>query len=274
MSNLLEKVNETASFIKSRINIQPEISIVLGSGLGELGDQIENPTIIKYEDIPHFPVSKVEGHKGQLVIGTLCGKKVIAMQGRFHFYEGYPIADVTYGVRTFKAMGINTYLVTNAAGSVNKDYKPGDLMIIKDHINNMGVNPLIGENISEWGPRFPDMSYAYDRNYIKHAEKCAAELGIDIKKGVYCANSGPSYETPAEVKMMGIWGADTVGMSTVPEVIAAVHSGMRVLGISCVTNMAAGILDQPLSHDEVIETTIMAKDKFIKLMKRIVETLN
>jgi purine-nucleoside phosphorylase len=273
MKNLLDRIKESVEYIKTKLVEQPEYSLVLGSGLGDLADEIENPVILKYSDIPNFPVSRVQGHKGQLVIGKLCGKVVLAMQGRFHFYEGYDIQEVTYGVRTIKLLGINTYIVTNAAGSVNESYKPGDLMIINDHINNMGVNPLIGENYEEFGPRFPDMTYAYSRDHIALAEKIAKDLNIEIKKGVYCANSGPTYETPAEVRMMRRWGADAVGMSTVPEVIAASHAGMKTLGISCITNMAAGILDQPLSHEEVIETTNAAKAKFKNLMKKIIENL-
>ncbi len=254
MNSMLIRINEAVQFIKPKLKEQPEVGLVLGSGLGGMAEEIENPVILNYHEIPNFPVSRVEGHLGRLVVGKLCGKVVCAMQGRFHYYEGYPIADVTFGVRTMKKLGINKLIITNAAGGVNKKFEPGDLMIITDHINNSGANPLIGENIEEFGSRFPDLSYAYDSEYIELAEKVAKRLKSSIKKGIYCGNTGPSYETPAEIRMMRKWGADAVGMSTVPEVIAAAHAGMRILGISCITNMAAGILNEPLTHKEVMET--------------------
>ncbi len=267
---MLNKVNEAAAFILEKAGQKPELGLILGSGLGVLADEIENPIAIPYNEIPHFPVSTVEGHKGQLVIGTLSGKIVAAMQGRFHYYEGYSMQEVTFPVRVMKAMGMSHILVTNAAGGVNESFKPGDLMIIADHINYMGANPLIGPNEKEFGPRFPDMSSAYTKELVKLAEDIAHKENIDVKKGVYIGFTGPTYETPAEVRMARILGGDAVGMSTVPEVIVAAHGGMKVLGISCITNMAAGILDQPLSHEEVIETTEMVKATFLSFVKRIV----
>lgn len=267
------ELKEATEFIQSKLQGKPTLGLILGSGLGVLGDEIENAVEIPYGDIPNFPVSTVSGHKGQLVIGTLEGKQVIAMQGRFHYYEGYTMKQVTFPVRVMKELGITSVIVTNAAGGVNETYNPGDLMIISDHLNNMGDNPLLGENIEELGERFPDMSQAYDKDFIKYAEASANELGIRVRKGVYCGNTGPSYETPAEVKMLRTMGADAVGMSTVPEVIVANHAGLRVLGISCISNMAAGILDQPLTHTEVIETTEKVREDFLKFVKRIVQLL-
>ena len=273
MENLFDKIVESADYIKSKINETPQIGLILGSGLGVLADEIENPIKISYDEIPNFPVSTVEGHKGQLVIGQLEGKNVIAMQGRFHYYEGYTMKDVTFPVRVMKELGIETIFVTNAAGGSNKSFKPGDLMIITDHINLAGYNPLIGKNDNRLGVRFPDMSSAYNKEYIEIAKKCAKELNINIKEGVYALFTGPVYETPAEVRMASVLGADAVGMSTVPEVIVASHSNLKVIGISCITNMAAGILDQPLNHEEVIETTQKVKSEFLSLVKSIVSEI-
>jgi len=195
------------------------------------------------------------------------------MQGRFHYYEGYSVGEVTYGVRTLKLLGIEKLIITNAAGGVNKKFKPGDLMVITDHINNTGTNALIGENIDEFGPRFPDLTFAYDKEFIKLAEKMGKKVGVSVKRGIYCGNAGPSYETPAEIKMMRKWGADAVGMSTVPEVIAAAHAGIKTLGISCITNMASGILDQALTHTEVMETAVSVKQKFGALVKEILKAI-
>ena len=268
--NYLDKINESVEYIEALIKNKPKIGLILGSGLGDLADSIEDSIIIPYNSIPNFPISTVEGHKGQLVVGKLGGKEVIAMQGRFHFYEGYPLKDVVFPVRVMSGLGINTLLVTNAAGGANLEFKPGDLMIIDDHINFSGNNPLIGENLDSKGPRFLDMTYAYDRELISIIKNVANDIGIRIKEGVYMWFTGPTYETPAEVKLARKMGADAVGMSTVPEVIVANHEGIRVLGISCITNMAAGILDQPLNHDEVVKTSLEVKDNFKKLL---VETL-
>ncbi|MGX1193139.1 purine-nucleoside phosphorylase [Metabacillus sp. SLBN-84] len=271
---MLQEIKQSAEFMKEKIKNLPEIGLILGSGLGVLADEIENPVKIPYEDIPNFPVSTVEGHAGQLVFGTLKGANVAAMQGRFHFYEGYDMKKVTFPVRVLKEMGVKTIIVTNAAGGVNESFQPGDLMIISDHINNMGTSPLIGPNDSDLGVRFPDMSQAYSRKLRTLAKDAAAELGIKVQEGVYVGNTGPAYETPAEVRLARVLGGDAVGMSTVPEVIVANHAGMNVLGISCISNMAAGILDQPLSHDEVMETTEMVKANFLNLVKKIVSDIH
>lgn len=265
-------INEASNYIQEKVAIKPVIGLILGSGLGSLGDEIDEPTIISYDDIPHFPKSTVAGHKGQLVIGTLKGKNVIAMQGRFHYYEGYSMEQVTFPVRVMKQLGAEALIVTNAAGGINKDFNPGDLMIITDHINNTGTNPLIGPNSDEQGERFPDMTAAYDPAYIEHTEKCAKKLQINVQTGTYIGNTGPTYETPAEVKMLREFGGDAVGMSTVPEVIVARHSGMRLLGISCISNMAAGILDEQLTHEDVIQTTERVKSNFLKLVKEVIQT--
>lgn len=268
--NYMDKIQETVGFIKGKIQTSPKIGLILGSGLGSLADRIENPLTIKYEDIPNFPISTVEGHAGQLVIGELAGTVVVAMQGRFHFYEGYPLEDVTFPIRTMIGLGIESMIVTNAAGGANLEYKPGDLMIIRDHINFTGQNPLVGKNLDELGPRFLDMTWAYNKEYIQLAKDSGQKLGLDLKEGVYMWLTGPTYETPAEVRMARALGADAVGMSTVPEVIIANHEGVKVLGISCITNMAAGILDQPLNHDEVVETSMKVKENFEKLLIDII----
>ena len=257
MENIYDKIQESANFIESKSEVKPSIGLILGSGLGVLADEIQNPVKIKYNEIPNFPVSTVEGHEGCLVLGELEGKMVVAMQGRFHYYEGYTQQEITFPVRVMKALG-----VTN--------FKPGDLMLIKDHINLSGNNPLIGKNDLRLGPRFPDMSSAYTPKYIDVVKECANKLNIELQEGVYAFFSGPTYETPAEVKMARILGADAVGMSTAPEVIVASHSGIEVIGISCITNMAAGILDQPLDHEEVIETTQKVKAEFLSLVKSVV----
>jgi purine-nucleoside phosphorylase len=268
-----EKIINASQFLKERINEEPKLGLILGSGLGILADEIENPVKIPYSDIPDFPVSTVEGHAGQLVFGTLNGVFVAAMQGRFHFYEGYSMKKVTFPVRVMKELGIGTLIVTNAAGGINEKFSPGDLMLITDHINNMGANPLIGPNDAELGPRFPDLSEAYSKEFRKLARETAGRLNIEVQEGVYVGNSGPVYETPAEVRMLRILGGDAVGMSTVPEVIVARHSGIKVLGISCISNMAAGILDQPLSHDEVIETTEKVKATFLLYVIELVKEI-
>jgi purine-nucleoside phosphorylase len=267
------QIKTAASFINEKLQQQPKIGLILGSGLGVLAEDIENPVKIPYNEIPGFPVSTVEGHAGQLVCGQLSGVEVIAMQGRFHYYEGYSMDKVTFPVRVMKELGIERLIVTNAAGGVNESFEPGDLMIITDHINNMGTNPLIGPNDSRFGVRFPDMSEAYSKNLRGIAKEVAEKCNITIKEGVYVGNPGPVYETPAEVRMARTMGGDAVGMSTVPEVIVARHSGLEVLGISCISNMAAGILDQPLSHDEVIETTEKVKSSFLLLVNEIVKKI-
>ena len=271
--DLLKNIKEASDYILQRSKYKPQIGLILGSGLGSLADLIENPEYYSYSELPNFPISTVEGHKGRLVLGTLQGKTVIAMEGRFHYYEGYKMNEVTFPIRVMKLLGVKTLIVTNAAGAVNTSFTPGDLMIITDHINLSGNNPLIGPNDNRIGTRFPDMSAAYTKEYIELARKCANKLNIKVQEGVYAFFSGPTYETPAEVRMAKILGADAVGMSTAPEVIVASHSKLKVVGISCITNMAAGILDQPLDHEEVIETTQKVQNEFLSLVKMIVSEL-
>ncbi|WP_239614037.1 purine-nucleoside phosphorylase [Cohnella mopanensis] len=263
-------IEEAAAFIRSTTDVRPEIGLILGSGLGVLGDELEDAVTIPYEDIPHFPVSTVEGHAGELLIGKLQGRSVVLMRGRFHMYEGYEPERTALPVRVMKALGVTTLLVTNAAGGVNLGYKPGNLMLISDHINMTGRNPLIGPNDNALGVRFPDMSDAYSSRLRKIAKETAAELGFPVQEGVYVGLLGPNYETPAEIRMLRTLGVDAVGMSTVSEVIVARHSGIEVLGISCISNMAAGILDQPLSHEEVMETTEQVKEQFLSLVLTVI----
>lgn len=269
----MDSLSEARRSIMERVNIEPQMGIILGSGLGGFVDLIENPVAIPYHEIPHFPTSTVEGHKGQLVFGKVLGKPVVAMQGRFHFYEGYSMQEVTFPVRVMQALGVTGLIVTNAAGGINPGYRPGDLILIKDHINMMGDNPLRGANLSNLGPRFPDLSEGYDLEWRQRALAIAREVGIFPQEGVYAAMSGPSYESPAEIRFLRTVGADLVGMSTVPEVIVANHGGMRVLGISCVTNMAAGILSQRLSHAEVMETAQRIEKQFVRFVQALVKGL-
>lgn len=271
--DLSMNIKSAADYIKEKTKYKPTIGLILGSGLGAIADQIEDAEYYPYNEIPNFPVSTVEGHAGRLVIGNFQGKQVIAMQGRFHYYEGYTMQEITSPVRVMKLLGVETIIVTNAAGAANPKFNPGDLMIISDHINLSGSNPLFGKNLSEFGTRFPDMSNAYDKTLRAKVKDIAKSLSIDVQEGVYAMFSGPTYETPAEVRMAQILGADAVGMSTAPEVIVANHSGMKVVGISCMTNMAAGILDQPLDHAEVMETSERVREKFISLMTNIVKEL-
>lgn len=269
----MNKINETVKYLEEKISEKPSTALILGSGLGGLADLIENPIDIEYKDIPNFPVSTVEGHAGKLVFGNLGGKNVVAMKGRFHYYEGYDLKEVTFPVRVLASLGIENLIVTNAAGGSNKDFNPGDLMIIKDHINFTCKNPLMGPNLDDRGPRFLDMSYSYSKNLIETAKNAGEKLNIKLQEGIYMWFTGPTYETPAEIKLAQILGADAVGMSTVPEVIVANHEGIKVLGISCITNMAAGILDQPLNHQEVVETSLMVKDNFETLVLEILKNM-
>lgn len=268
--NLLQ---ETVDYIKKTVKARPQVGLILGSGLGILAAEAEKKETIKYSEIPNFPVSTVEGHAGQLVFGELAGKQVVMMQGRFHYYEGYTLDQVVFPVKVMKALGIQSLIVTNAAGGVNTAFKPGDLMLITDHINLMGTNPLIGKNDESFGSRFPDMSEAYNKELLAIAEKVAQKENLNFKKGVYAGLTGPSYETPAEIRYLRTIGADAVGMSTVPEVIVANHGGLKVLGISCVTNMAAGVLPQKLNHDEVMETANRVRDQFITLVKGVLQEM-
>ena len=268
---LMEKLSQSKAYIEARLEgRKPQIGIILGSGLGDMADAIEDAVIIDYHDIPHFPVSTVPGHKGRLVIGGLEGKTVLCMQGRFHYYEGYSMDEVVYPIRTMKMLGINALLLTNAAGCVNTAWKPGDLMLITDHIKLIADNPLRGRNPDELGERFFDMTQVYDKELVATAEKTAGELSISVRKGVYMLFTGPSFETAAEVRFARMAGADAVGMSTVPEAIAASHMRMKTMGISCLTNMAAGILDQPLNHEEVLETGERVKKTFAALVRGVV----
>lgn len=264
---------ESAEYISGRIGDKPDVAVVLGSGLGAFASQLEDSVTVSYSDIPHFPVSTAPGHKGQLVCGMLGGKKVLCMQGRFHYFEGYSMPQVTYYVRVFKLLGVPALIITNAAGAINKDFRPGDFMLITDHINYMGCNPLIGANDDRFGERFVDMSYAYDINLRGIIKRAAENLEIQLREGVYVGYMGPSYETPSEIRMFSQFGGSAVGMSTVPEVIEANHCGIPVAGISCITNMAAGILDQRLSGDEVIETGNRMQARFIALLKETILTM-
>ena len=253
------------------IEFSPEVGLILGSGLGAYGEKLENPVLIDYKDIPGFPVSKVEGHKNRFILGTLFGKRVIAMQGRFHYYEGIPQSKLALPIRLMKEAGVKTVILTNAAGGANKSFHPGDLMLITDHINYSGSNPLIGDNDDSIGVRFPDMSDVYTKALREKVLKVTEEEGISLRQGVYMMFSGPSFETPAEIRMAQLLGGDAAGMSTVPEAISAAHAGIQVIGISCITNMAAGILDQPLNHIEVLETAARVKDTFEKVVDLIIE---
>jgi purine-nucleoside phosphorylase len=268
------RANAAAKFILARTKLRPRVGIVLGSGLGGFADELSGGTRIPYSRIPKFPRSTAVGHAGQLVIGKLSGKggdiPVAAMQGRVHFYEGYPLSEVIFPMRVFARMGIRAVILTNAAGGINRNYGQDALVVLSDHINLQGSNPLIGANDERFGPRFPDMTHAYNRNFRKAALDEGGKLGMVIHEGVYAALTGPSYETPAEIRYLATIGADLVGMSTVPEVIAARHMRMEVLGISCVTNMAAGILDQPLNHEEVLATGARVKDQFIALLRAVI----
>ncbi|WP_230632969.1 purine-nucleoside phosphorylase [Paenibacillus athensensis] len=254
-------------------DLRPTLGLILGSGLGSLAGELESAVSVPYEEIPHFPVSTVQGHAGRLVIGELQGKQVIAMQGRFHYYEGYSLDKVTFPVRVMHALGVRNLIVTNAAGAVHTGLTPGRLMLISDHLNFAFDNPLKGPNDSKLGVRFPDMSQPYAPRLLDVARQAAASEGLDVAQGVYAMMSGPSYETPAEIRMLRLLGADAVGMSTVPETLAARHIGIDVLGISCITNMAAGILPQPLSHHEVMETAELVKASFLSYMKAIISRL-
>lgn len=263
-------MQKTIEYLKDRISIQPEIGLVLGSGLGVLAEEISEAIYLPYSEIPGFPLSTVEGHLGRLVIGNLVGVPVLVMQGRFHYYEGYDLQTVTFPIRIMQGLGIKKLLVTNAAGGINLDYSAGALMLIEDHINLTGVNPLIGLNDKAFGPRFPDMTFSYSPDYLALAKKKASLLGISVKSGVYVGLTGPSYETPAEINFLRIIGGDAVGMSTVPEVIVARHSGMKVLGISCITNMASGISGQSLNHEEVMATAKRVHQDFRALVLAII----
>ncbi len=274
----IEQIQEAAKTIEQRIagKSAPVMGLILGSGLGDLAEQIEDAVRIPYSDVPHFPQSTVEGHAGQFVMGQLSGKPVIVMQGRFHYYEGYSMKKVVFPVYVMKQLGVKSLVITNACGGMNRAFKAGDLMLITDHINMTGDNPLIGVNHPELGVRFPDMSQAYDREYIELARKVAAGIQgdgqpLELVEGVYCGITGPTYMTPSELTMLAKVGGDAIGMSTVGEVIAARHCGIRVLGISCITDMAIGEELEPLTHEQVVAVANRTKPKFIQLVKGFVQ---
>jgi purine-nucleoside phosphorylase len=264
------QAEKAARFILAKTKLRPKIALVLGSGLGEFADEFENAIKIPYAKIPYFPQSTAIGHAGRLVLGKVGGIAVAGMQGRVHLYEGYSAKDVTFPIRVFSRMGVRALIVTNAAGGINLNYSEGALVAIRDHINLQGANPLIGANDDRFGPRFPDMTRAYDPEFRGFAAEAQKKLHRDFHEGVYLAVAGPNYETPAEIHAFRTMGADLVGMSTVPEVLAARHSGIRVLGISCVTNMAAGITGQTLTAEEVFETGARVKNQFIALLKSVI----
>lgn len=273
ISSIEHNINSGANYINSKTpeNLRRiDIAIILGSGLGGIADLIENSIEINYSDIPGYPLSTVPGHEGKLIIGKINDKNILAAKGRFHYYEGYELNQVIHPVRVIKKLNVKNLLVTNAAGAVNTDYTPGSLMLINDHINLSGINPLRGCNLETFGHRFPDMTFAYSSELRMMAMNIANMLNIKLYEGVYAYMPGPSYETPAEIRALRTLGADAVGMSTVPEVITAVHSGMNVMGISCLCNMAAGILDKPLCHTDVLEAADKAKKDFIKLVLNII----
>jgi purine-nucleoside phosphorylase len=268
---MFKKIEEAVAFIRSKSSLQPLVGVILGSGLGDVVDAIEADAVIPYGDIPGARASSVVGHSGQLVLGRAGTVPVVVLQGRTHFYEGYSMDEVMFLARVIGRLGITRLVVTNAAGGVNKSYSAGDLMLISDHINFLGLNPLRGPNVDELGTRFPDMSAAYPQELRDIALLVAEDVGIKVQEGVYLALSGPSYETPAEIRAFRVLGADAVGMSTVPEVIAMSHMGIPVLGISCITNMAAGILPQKLEHTEVIETTRRVQKEFTALVMGVLK---
>ena len=264
-----EKVKESAQFIESRTALRPTIGIILGSGLGSLVDMMEERTVIPYKEIPNFPQSHVEGHAGNLVIGRIGQEIIAAMQGRFHYYEGFTMKEVTYPIYVMKILGIENLIVTNACGGINRDFAPGDLMLLTDYINMLGNNSLIGENDERFGVRFPDMSEAYSRVLMQKAERTAERLGLSYQKGVYAIFSGPCYETAAEIRAYERLGADAIGMSTVPETIAADYLGMKVLGIACITNMATGIAKTKHSHEEVMRIANESSEKLCSWVREI-----
>lgn len=274
MSDQISQINRAKDYIQSLSDIRPQISVILGSGLGSLADEVDVDQVIPYEDIPDFPVSTVPGHAGYLILGSLLGKKVVVMKGRFHYYEGYPMERIALPIRVLNALGAKALIVTNAAGGLNPDFDPGDVMLITDHINMMGANPLMGPNDAEIGPRFPDLTYAYPPDLQALALNVAERNKITLRQGVYVAVHGPSFETKAERRFLRVAGGDAVGMSTVPEVIVAHHAGMRVLGFSAVTNIATGEPDQPPdSHDHVLKMAQVAGEKLVTLVRQVIKAM-
>lgn len=267
---MINNINQAVAYLQSHITAVPQVGIVLGSGLGRLADQIQNPIVVPYADIPHFKKSTAQGHKGNLIFGTLGGKPVVAMQGRFHYYEGYTMQEVTFPIRVMARLGVKQLFVSNAAGAVNPDYKVGDLMIITDHVNLL-PNPLIGPNIDEFGPRFPDMTTVYSRRIRTIALQVASQMGISLRQGVYLGNTGPSYETPSEYRFYRFAGADAVGMSTVPEVIVARHSGLEIFGMSVITNQANDLSDDLLNDGaDVVDQADKAAGTLSALFQQVI----
>ena len=265
--------DEAVSYIRRRTDITPRVGLILGSGLNDLVADLPGQAVIPYGDIPGFPVSTVAGHKGRFLLGHYRDKPVMVMEGRFHYYEGYEPYRLACAVRVMRLLGVSALFITNAAGGINLTYSPGDLMVITDHINLPGINPLRGENDERFGARFPDMTMAYDREYAKLLLETGRKENLPLRQGVYVMMTGPSYETPAEIRMLRAMGADAVGMSTVPEVIAAAHCGMRVTAVSCISNMAAGVLDQPLCHEEVMETALTSRGYIKTLLDGFIDAL-
>lgn len=268
-SSLLARLDEAAGAVRGRTDLRPSIGVVLGSGLGAFADALDDAVAVPFGDIPHFPAATVAGHSGALVVGRSRGVPVAVLKGRVHFYEGHRLDEVVFPVRVLGRLGVRTLVLTNAAGAINPAFAPGDLMVIEDHLNLLG-NPLLGPNEDALGPRFPDMSEAYDRGLRDAAEAACRAAGVRSHRGVYVSLPGPSYETPAEIRMFRTMGADAVGMSTVPEVIAARHMGMRVVGLSCLTNMAAGVTNRKLDHREVLETGERVKAALLEVLARVV----
>jgi len=273
-TSLYERAEHATRIIRSRISVEPRIAVVLGSGLGGFADDFEDPVAIPYEDITGFVRSTAQGHAGRLVVGTIDKVPVLAMQGRVHYYEGYSLEEVTFPIRTFGLLGVKTLVLTNAAGGINVQLTQGALMVISDHVNLMGVNPLRGANDERFGPRFPDMTAVYSPELQELVVEEAKAINVEVRRGIYGALSGPSYETPAEIHLLRNLGADAVGMSTVPEAIVARHMGIEVLGISCITNMAAGISDQPINHEEVMATGDRVRATFTELLQRVIGAIN
>jgi len=271
--DLRRRLSEATAAIRGRSELAPEVAIILGTGLGALAAEIDLQTAIPYEEIPHFPLSTVESHTGRLLLGTLAGRRVVAMQGRFHCYEGYNLQELTLPVRAMRLLGAETLVVSNACGGMNPLWQPGDLMVLDDHLNLLGGSPLIGPNLDELGPRFPDMSEPYDRELIRLAEDAALELGIPLRRGVYAAVSGPNLETRAEYRMLRFLGADVIGMSTIPETIVARHMGMRVLGISIITDACLPDALQPAEIQQIIRTAAGAEPKLTALVKAVLERM-
>ena len=273
-TGLYERAEHATRVIRSRISVEPRIAVVLGSGLGGFADDFEEPVSIPYEEIPGFMRSTAQGHAGRLVVGKVDSVPVLAMQGRVHYYEGYSLEEVTFPVRTFGLLGVKTLVLTNAAGGINVQLTQGALMVISDHLNLMGVNPLRGPNDERFGPRFPDMSTVYSPELQELVVEEAKAINVEVRRGIYGGLSGPSYETPAEIHLLRNLGADAVGMSTVPEAIVARHMGLEVLGISCITNMAAGISDEPINHEEVMATGDRVRETFTELLQRVISAIN